>query len=155
MGFNETAYTQYGPIFVGTQQLWDNFFDYASYTSALTWMVFFGYPHLKTIFLKFLQRQRSERHISINQQYTDPLNVMMRSYPEVPLWWFLVLFMSSAVVIISILASGHLYIPIWTYFIALLTGAFAVIVWLPSIFETITDFSSLWDGSMRCLIFSL
>jgi hypothetical protein len=128
IGFNETAYAEYGPIFVGTQVLWNAFFDYASYTSVLTWMAFFGFPHLKLIFKKFLHRQRSNRHISINEQYTDPLNVLMRSYPEVPLWWFIALFLCSFVIIISILASGHLYIPVWTYFVALATGAVVVIV---------------------------
>lgn len=155
IGFNETAYAQYGPIFVGTQLLWNAFFDYASYTSVLTWMAFFGYPHLKLIFMKFLTRQKSSRHISVNEQYTDPLNVLMRSYPEVPLWWFVVLFLSSFAIIISILASGHLYIPIWTYFIALATGAIVVIVWSSCPLWILTDFfCSLLGGSMPCLIFS-
>jgi len=52
---------------------------------------------------------------------------LMRSYEEVPLWWFIALFLCSFTIIITILASGHLYIPIWTYFVALATGAVVVI----------------------------
>src|ERR1700709_1196636 len=83
--FNQTAYAEYGPIFVGAQQLWGMFFDYASFTSALFWMVLFGWPQLKSVWIKFRERQRSGYTKSINEQYTDQLNVLMRSYKEVPL----------------------------------------------------------------------
>lgn len=128
MSFNETAYAEHGHIFVGTQLLWNMFFDYASYTSVLAWMLLFGYPHLKAIFLKFLARKMAKGKISVNEQYTDRLNLLMRSYEEVPLWWFIALFLASFTIIIAILASGHLYIPIWTYILALATGAIVVIV---------------------------
>ncbi|KAK6612809.1 hypothetical protein H4I96_02022 [Botrytis cinerea] len=36
---NETAYEEYGPIYVGTQQLWNMFFDYAAYTSGISVVV--------------------------------------------------------------------------------------------------------------------
>jgi drug/metabolite transporter (DMT)-like permease len=124
--FNQTAYAEYGPIFVGAQQLWGMFFDYASFTSALFWMALFGWPQLKSVWIKFRERQRSGYTKSINEQYTDQLNVLMRSYKEVPLWWFLALFMCSFVPTIIILTKGHLYIPLWTYFIALGTGALVV-----------------------------
>lgn len=104
------------------------FFDYASYTSVLAWMAFFGYSHLKAIFTKASARWKSKTKISVNEQYTDRLNVLMRSYEEIPLWWFIALFLCSFTIILTILASGHLYIPIWTYFIALATGAIVVIV---------------------------
>lgn len=132
---NETAYAEYGNLFVGPQQLWNMFFDYASYTSVLMWMALFGYPHIKTTLVKFLERRRAlnkNEKKSINDQYTDPLNVIMRNYDEVPLWWFVALFMASFITIITILASGYLYIPIWTYFIALATGVVVVIVRSPS-----------------------
>lgn len=91
-------------------------------------MTLFGYPHLKAIAIKFKTRMTSKEKISINEQYNDPLNILMRSYEEVPLWWFIALFLCSFIIIITILASGHLYIPLWTYFVALATGAIVVIV---------------------------
>jgi Flp pilus assembly protein TadB len=126
---NETAYAEYGSLYVSTHVLWTMFFDYASYTSVLAWMAFFGYSHIKAIITKFNERRRSGK--SVSDQYTDPLNVIMRSYQEVPLWWFILLFMTSFVIILSVVAKGHLYIPVWTYFMALLTGAIVVIVFLP------------------------
>jgi hypothetical protein len=41
----------------------------------------------------------------------DRLNVLMRSYKEVPLWWYLALFVVSFVTIIVILAKGYFFIP--------------------------------------------
>ena len=94
----------------------------------MVWMALFGYPHIKVTLAKFMERRRSRGKKSVYEQYTDPLNVMMRSYDEVPLWWYIALFLVSFVIIITILACGFLYIPIWTYFIALLTGAVVVTV---------------------------
>jgi hypothetical protein len=149
MTLNETAYAQYGIPYVGAQQLWNMFFDYASYTSVIAWMALFGYPHIKATLAKFMERSRSRGKKSVYEQYTDPLNVIMRSYEEVPLWWYIALFVVSFVIIITILACGFLYIPIWTYFMALLTGAVVVIVsYSPLTYMFKTNISSLWVGSM-------
>ena len=51
----------------------------------------------------------------------------MRNYEEVPLWWYVALFMCSFVSLITIIATGNLYIPIWTYFVAIATGAITII----------------------------
>jgi hypothetical protein len=148
MTLNTTAYAEFGIPYVGAQQLWNMFFDYASYTSVLAWMAFFGYPHIKATLSKFVERWRSRGKMSVYDQYTDPLNVLMRSYEEVPLWWYIALFLVSFLIIITLLACGFLYIPVWTYFIALLTGAVVVVVRTPhSISSFITNISSHWDGS--------
>lgn len=97
-------------------------------------MGLFGYPHLKATILKFFERQRQfkdGKKLSVNEQYNDQLNVLMRSYEEVPLSWFIILFLVSFVIVVSIVGTGYLYIPLWTYFIALATGAVVVIVSLP------------------------
>jgi hypothetical protein len=35
LSFNETAYAELGPVYMGTQNIWALFFDYSSYISAL------------------------------------------------------------------------------------------------------------------------
>jgi hypothetical protein len=126
ISLNETAYAEYGPVYVGAQLLWATFFDYASYTSALFWMLLFGYPQIKSIITKQWERRRN--HVdSPTEQYDDQLNMLMRSYKEVPLWWFIALFICSFIPVIIMISAGQLYIPIWTYFIALATGALVVI----------------------------
>ncbi|CZT46692.1 related to sexual differentiation process protein isp4 [Rhynchosporium secalis] len=123
---NETAYEINGPLYLGAQVRWGMFFDYASYTSALVWMALFGFSQIKATIKKLRARNKSKSGESINFQYNDRLNIIQRSYPEVPLWWYIVLFLVSFVAITAMVASGHLFIPWWTYLVALLTGALIV-----------------------------
>ena len=106
--------------------LWGMFFDYASYTSALAWAGLFAWPTIKTTIKKIRARNNSKNGESINFQYNDQLNILMRAYKEVPVWWYIALFSASFIAITSMVASGHLYIPYWTYLIALATGAIMV-----------------------------
>jgi hypothetical protein len=123
---NETAYAENGPLQLGTQYLWGIFFDYASYTSALAWLATFGYPQIREAITKIRARNKDKSGDSINYQYTDQLNILQRSYKEVPLWWYIVLFLCSFVSITAMVGSGQLFIPIWTYFVALATGVIVV-----------------------------
>lgn len=124
--FNQSAYDANGPIYLGTQQLWSMFFDYASYVSGYAWILFFGFKDIRSAYRKFRERGK-ESGKGINHQYTDRLNVLMRSYKEVPLWWYAVLFVCCFFSILAIILSGYLYLPWWTYIVALLTGACTII----------------------------
>lgn len=123
---NETMYAELGPPFVSTQVLWDMFFDYAAYTSAIVWMVCFGWKQLHTSLSKVKERMKS-KGARISEQYNDQLSILQRSYDEVPLWWFGALFGVSFVSLITMIACGKLYIPVWTYFVAVGTGAVIVV----------------------------
>lgn len=126
--FNQTVYDEYGPLYLGAQMLWGIFFSYAAYTSAWVWAILFGYPSIVASIKKIRERNKAKNGKSINFQYTDQLNILQRSYKEVPIWWYVVLFACSFVSIIVMVACGQLYIPIWTYFVAILTGAAVVTV---------------------------
>jgi OPT oligopeptide transporter protein len=120
---NQTAYAENGPLKLGTQMLWGMFFDYASYTSAISWIALFGWSQIYSAIKKIRARYNSTKGESINFQYTDQLNILQRSYKEVPVWWYIVLFLCAFVSTIAMIGAGKLYIPIWTYFVALGTGA--------------------------------
>ncbi|TAQ91333.1 hypothetical protein B7494_g300 [Chlorociboria aeruginascens] len=126
VNLNETMYAELGPPYVGTQQLWNMFFDYGSYPSGLMWVALFGFTQLRSSWLKMKARRQGPKGQTINHQYGDQLNILQRSYKEVPYWWYLALFGCSFISMIVILAKGFLFIPIWTYIIALLTGALVV-----------------------------
>ncbi|KAF2489538.1 putative OPT oligopeptide transporter [Lophium mytilinum] len=132
---NETAYAFYGPAYMGTQQIWALFFDYSSYISALTWMILFGWPKIRETIQKLHIRARRQGAQSVNHLYSDRLNVLQRAYKEVPLWWYIALFVGSFVTIITILAKGLFFIPIWTFIVALFTSGFMIIpfAWLYSL----------------------
>jgi hypothetical protein len=123
---NETAYAELGPPYTGTQMLWSMFFGYACYTSALVWVALFGYGQLKAGLVKVWERRKAGS-VKISEQFNDQLNIIQRAYPEVPFWWFFALFMCSFVSLITIFATGNLFIPVFTYFVAILTGALMVI----------------------------
>ncbi|RDL38670.1 Uncharacterized protein BP5553_03010 [Venustampulla echinocandica] len=124
---NETAYAEIGPPFVSAQLLWGMFFDFATYTSALVWMGIFGFPLLKSIYKKYRERSHNNHKLSVNEQYTDQLNVLMRSYNEVPLSWYMALIVISAIILFTTVGNSDLYIPWWTIFVAMGTGALVVV----------------------------
>ncbi|GME24388.1 Oligopeptide transporter [Neofusicoccum parvum] len=126
VSFNETAYQELGAPYVSTQVLWGMFFDYAAYTSAIVWMGLFGYKQIRDSFKK-LRARAGRRGARISEQYDDQLSILQRKYDEVPFWWFLALFAASFVSLITIVALGKLYIPTWTYFVAIGTGAILVV----------------------------
>lgn len=125
VSFNETAYQELGPPFISTHVLWTMFFDYASYTSALVWAGLFGFKTIKASLEKL--RQRSKSGAEISTQYNDQLSILQRSYKEVPMWWFLALFAASFISLVIITATGQMFIPVWTYFVAIGTGAILVV----------------------------
>lgn len=103
------------------------FFDYAAYASALVWMGLFGWPHIKNSVDKFFERRKSNDARKVTEQYGDQINILQRPYDEIPLSWFLGLFAASFIMLIVIVAKGLLFIPVWTYFVAIATGAIVVV----------------------------
>ncbi|KAK1593474.1 LOW QUALITY PROTEIN: OPT oligopeptide transporter protein-domain-containing protein [Colletotrichum navitas] len=122
VSFNETAYQEFGPPFVGTHTI---FFNYVAYTSAIIWAALFGYKVVRASLQKMMQQTKSGAQIS--SQYSDQLSILQRAYNEVPLWWFLALFAASLISFGTIIATGNMFIPVWTYFVAIATGAFLVV----------------------------
>jgi len=102
------------------------FFDYAAYTSAIVWMACFGRQQLYASWIRVRERM-SNKKAKISEQYNDQLSILQRSYDEVPAWWFGLLFAVSMISLITIIACGKLFIPVWTYFVAVGTGAILVV----------------------------
>ncbi len=129
--FNETAYEHYGPLHMGAQKSWTIFFDYAAYISAISWIALFGREDILKAWKKFRERYSQKKnddkqYVSISETYTDRLNKMQSAYKDVPLWWYVVLFLITFVVLITIFATGNMFIPWWTYIVALAFGAVIV-----------------------------
>lgn len=151
--FNETAYDELGELYVGPQMLWGMFFDYASYSSALVWMGLFGWPQIKSSIDKFVERRRNKQAGKVTEQFPDQLNILARSYDEIPFWWFASLFLVSFLILMVIIGKGLLFIPVWTYFVALATGAIVVLPlgWLYALSNfqlAIGTTNELWYGLM-------
>ncbi|KAI2638773.1 OPT superfamily oligopeptide transporter [Hypomontagnella submonticulosa] len=139
--FNQTAYEEYGTLHLGVHYLWSIFFDYASYVSAYSWIAFFGAGQIRQAFNKFRARRNNPAQ-GINHQWY-----------EVPLWWYFVLFLASFVSIMTMAALDIIFIPWWTYLVALATGAAVVVPlgWLYAVSNfqlPIGTFNELLYGTM-------
>jgi OPT family oligopeptide transporter len=159
---NETAYEEIGPVYMGLQNIWATFFSYTKLPSAFVWMATFGASGILGTFKKVRLAQQARKEATkegpvtgnsvpnIHHQYTDRLNVLQRSYQEVPAWWFITLFVVGTAVILAIVGSGNLFIPVWTVFVAIATGVVVVIplgylyavriISVRSLCETYSDF---------------
>lgn len=125
ISFNETAYKINGPLHMGAQKSWAIFFDYAAYISALSWLGLFGREDIIKAFKKFKQRysnKSDKTYVSISETYSDRLNKIQSAYKDVPLWWYGALFLVTFIVLITIFATGNMFIPWWTYIVALAFG---------------------------------
>ncbi|KAK1141690.1 OPT super [Aspergillus melleus] len=154
---NQTAFEEYGPMYMGLQYAWSTFFDYGKITAAITWIATFGFLQISSNFTKlvasFRRSSDGSKPQSINHQYHDRLNVLQRSYKEVPIWWYIVLFLAAFLILIIALACGYLWIPIWSLFVGLVTSAVFVIPfgWLYAISNyqlSIGTFNEMMYGYM-------
>ncbi|CCH43030.1 Oligopeptide transporter [Wickerhamomyces ciferrii] len=156
--FNETAYEVHGPLYMGAQKAWGTFFSYSSYVSAITWLLLFGRNDVNEAWNKFKERYQNSKnsdqreYISISETYTDKLNKIQSVYPDVPLWWYASLFLFTFFVLLTIFLSGHMFIPWYTYLVALSFGSLIV---LPlGYLYAISNFQ-LAIGSFNELVFGL
>lgn len=152
--FNRTAYRLYGPIFYGSQRLFNIFFDYAAYTSALLWLVTFGWKDLKVSWVHIqkwasrhssfstkesvpllsdssssstvLSADESAKHDGESSQYRDRINKLYSAYEDIPDWWFIALFLLSFATLSCVTYSGYVFMSWRTYIVALVVGAVIV-----------------------------
>ena len=58
----------------------------------------------------------------ISEPWNDQFSVLMRSYPEVPLGWYIALLLASFIILFVVAATNKLFIPAWTTVIAIAAG---------------------------------
>lgn len=154
---NQTAYEHYGPMYMGLQNLWGTFFSYAALPGAITWILTFGYSQIKDNLTRAMNSRKTRDNAhdgrGIHYQYHDRLNIIQRSYKEIPFWWYGLLFLAAFIILITSIACGYLFIPIWTLFVALASAAIFVLPfgWLYAISNyqlESGDFNELMYGYM-------
>ncbi|KAJ7599641.1 OPT oligopeptide transporter [Mycena floridula] len=114
----DLCYDEVGLAYTGAQYRWDFFFWYAAYVSAFVWMFLFSGPEIYRI----LKARFTNATVS-----DDRLSGIMRFYPEVSPWEWLVLFFGSFITIVVLVLKGHLYMPLFTLFVGLAFGAAATL----------------------------
>jgi hypothetical protein len=118
--FNATAYAIEGPVRISPYYMLTIFASYASYISVFVYIVLFAGPKLVATFKQLLKRDsRASR--------SDKLSQIMSKYPEVPILWWIILFVLSFVTVLVTIIKGEFGVPIWTFVIAVLFGALSVV----------------------------
>ncbi|KAJ6575778.1 OPT oligopeptide transporter [Mycena vulgaris] len=115
---NQTKYDEVGVAYAGAQYLWCIFFAYAAFISALVWMALFAGPQI-TAAIKSLFTGKRVHH--------DRLSNMMEIYPKVSAIEWMSLFAVAFVVLLVVVLKGHVYMPLFTLFVALGVGVISTL----------------------------
>ncbi|KAF9314644.1 hypothetical protein BGZ91_005954 [Linnemannia elongata] len=117
--FQQKAYDRLGNVYMSTYNLWGIFFGYATFLSAFVQIFLFGRHKIWSTIQHLRQRKQ--------HSFKDRLNVLMSAYEEVPLWWYIVLFVCCTVTMLVLIHTQALYLPWWTFVIGLVLGSLTVV----------------------------
>ncbi|KAL2854567.1 OPT oligopeptide transporter protein-domain-containing protein [Aspergillus pseudodeflectus] len=115
---NETKYEQVGLAYSGAQYTWQMFMWVASYMSSYVWCAFFLGPKIYKIWKA--RKQAGNYH-------QDRLSRIIQQYPGLGKREWTALTLIPIIMLLGVVVSGRIYMPIWTYFVALGFGAAAML----------------------------
>ncbi|KAK1991360.1 OPT oligopeptide transporter [Colletotrichum falcatum] len=115
---NETAYHEVGLAYSGAQYTWEIFMWYASYISAFVWCGLFLGPKVARIW----KARKAE-----GEYHQDRLSRIIQQYPGLTMWEWGVLTAVPIGILLVIVATGSVWMPTWTYFVALGFGGAAML----------------------------
>ncbi|KAH6887606.1 OPT oligopeptide transporter [Thelonectria olida] len=115
---NETRYEEIGLAYSGAQYTWQIFMWYASYISSFVWCGLFLGPKLARLW-------KARRNL--NGYHKDRLSEIIRQYGEITKWEWVALTVVPISMLLGIVASKSIWMPLWTYFVALGFGAAAML----------------------------
>ncbi|KAH7036100.1 OPT oligopeptide transporter protein-domain-containing protein [Linnemannia elongata] len=117
--FQQGTFDRLGNVYMSTYKLWGIFFGFATFLSAFVQLFLFSRGKIWSTIQHLRQRRQ--------HSFKDRLNVLMARYEEVPLWWYVSLFMCCSIIMLVIIRIQDLYLPWWTFIVALFLGASAVV----------------------------
>ncbi|KAL7416397.1 OPT oligopeptide transporter [Mrakia frigida] len=115
---NDELFAEVGVPRISAQLMWGYFFSYTAYVGAFVSLALFQGPG---IYRSFRAQLRGER------VHKDKLSNLIAAYPQVPIWWNVVLFVVPVAILVALTATGILYMPIYALFVALAFGTAIVI----------------------------
>ncbi|EQB49285.1 OPT oligopeptide transporter [Colletotrichum gloeosporioides Cg-14] len=115
---NETRYHEVGLAYSGAQYTWEIFMWYASYISSFVWCGLFLGPKIVKIWKA--RKDKGEYH-------QDRLSRIIQQYPGLTLWEWGLLTAIPIGILLVIVATKSIWMPTWTYFVALGFGAAAML----------------------------
>ncbi|OHF00492.1 OPT oligopeptide transporter [Colletotrichum orchidophilum] len=115
---NETAYHEVGLAYSGAQYTWEIFMWYASYISSFVWCGLFLGPKVAKIW----KARKAE-----GEYHQDRLSRIIQQYPGLTLWEWGLLTIIPIGILLVIVATKSVWMPTWTYFVALGFGGAAML----------------------------
>ncbi|KAJ3967882.1 OPT oligopeptide transporter [Lentinula raphanica] len=106
--FNATKYDEYSPVYLSTGFAFSYGLSFAAIASTLSHS-----------FLYFRKQIYVHARRSINEQ-RDIHSRLMSQYPQVPEWWYLVIFMVSFLLGVLSIELWPTQMPVWAFFLALI-----------------------------------
>ncbi|KAK9377577.1 OPT oligopeptide transporter protein-domain-containing protein [Lipomyces chichibuensis] len=119
--FDQELYKAYSPPYISAGQLMYQSAAYAVYTFGFVYVFLNEWKVIKEALIGFYKNLK-DRKMSNYDRYKDPLSVMMRQYPEVPDWWFLIILVLSIVIGCIAMRCYPTTTPVWAI----------IVVWLVS-----------------------
>ncbi|KAK9464219.1 OPT oligopeptide transporter protein-domain-containing protein [Lipomyces oligophaga] len=113
--FDVEKYRAYSPPFLSAGNLVLNGSEYALVTFGFLYVVIGEWSTIKEALIGFYKGLK-ERNSSNFESYRDPVSEMMKKYPEVPDWWFLVILVLSFVFGIIAVKCWDTQLPIGIFF---------------------------------------
>ncbi|KAL2698715.1 hypothetical protein AAEP93_010103 [Penicillium crustosum] len=115
---NETKYDEVGLAYSGAQYTWQMFMWVASYMSSFAWCGLFLGPK---IYRMWKARNQSGAY------HQDRLSRIIHRYPSITKWEWVPLTLVPTLMLLGVVVSKTIYMPIWTYFVALGFGAVSML----------------------------
>ncbi|KAK9357512.1 OPT oligopeptide transporter protein-domain-containing protein [Lipomyces starkeyi] len=135
---DEDRYRQYSPPYISAGNLMYLAAVYATYTLSFVYIMLNEWSTISDALRGFV-RSLKDRQISNYDRYKDPISLMMREYPEVPDWWFLIVFVISLAIGIVGLTVYPTTMPVWALIVIMLL---CLVFLVPSaILHSITGYS--------------
>ncbi|KAK9461999.1 OPT oligopeptide transporter protein-domain-containing protein [Lipomyces oligophaga] len=120
--FNRTKYMEYSPPYITMGNLMNNAAGFALYTAVPFYILITEWNVIKEACVGFYKGIRSRNRGSAFGDFDDPMTRMMKVYPEVPDWWFMIILLLSLVLGIVGVAAFPTTTPVWSIIIIQIMG---------------------------------
>ncbi|KAK9366869.1 OPT oligopeptide transporter protein-domain-containing protein [Lipomyces kononenkoae] len=109
---DESKYREYSPPYITAGNLLSLGALYTTYTLSFVYVILNEWKMISEAFKGFVKNLK-DRKMSNYDRYKDPMSIMMSKYPEVPDWWFLVIFVVALAIGIIGLTVYPTSTPVW------------------------------------------
>ncbi|KAM3586446.1 hypothetical protein VKS41_002962 [Umbelopsis sp. WA50703] len=115
--FNETAYDQYSPVFMTPYNAMMFALSFVALTASVTHVALYYGASLKKEFWVWGKNKEQKRY---DREMDKDIHVkMMQAYKEVPMWWYLVVFVGTIIISIVVCEVYPIHLPWWGFLVAI------------------------------------